>query len=396
MDRHFLKRMNAQKLQSSVQGSRQVQFLVNDSHHQINAQRDPDLSLHRIGARPIVMLDAQMAFDPAEEQLDAPSQVIERGHSQCGDVQVVCQKDEVPPFLLIVVTNLAQERREIGPRLWQLGFADLVAAKSRPHVHRLGALPGILQVVLGPCEKECTSLSDQMEAGEIHVAAIHDVERAGLENQLVEPKHVVLSGSSNEDTGGNRTPQIDLSVHLDSGLGLSEVCPRKKGERKIHSRRVQGINRVVDLQPQVFARVQRPGFAHERLGQILPKPPVALFVGIGESGFGNRLPEAQMVAGSRSRIQAVGNVAQSFPPSQLSESHADELLAATKMPDAGLRVVTLHQAVEGLSVDQIEELSQYKSAGIHAEKHEGNSNASHPFSFVTRSFYDCSKTLLFS
>jgi len=98
MHSHFLKRVNAQKLQSSVQGSRQVQLLVDDSHHQVNAHRDPDLCLHRIGARPIVMIDAQVAFDPAKEQLDTPSQAVECGHSQRGDDQVVGKKDEVPIF----------------------------------------------------------------------------------------------------------------------------------------------------------------------------------------------------------------------------------------------------------------------------------------------------------
>ena len=239
MQSHFLKRVNAQKLQSSVQGSRQVQFLVNDSYHQVNAHRDLDLCLYRIGARPIVMLDAQMAFDPAEEQLDTPSQAVECGHSQRGDDQVVGKKDKVPISLLVVITNLAQERWEIGPRLWQHGFADLIAAESRPHVHRLGSLPGILQVVLGSCDKERSGLRDQMEALEIHVAAIHHVEGSGLEKQIVEPAHVVLACGGNKDAGGNRATKVDLSVHLDSGLGLSEVCPRKEREREVHTHLLQ-------------------------------------------------------------------------------------------------------------------------------------------------------------
>ena len=51
----------------------------------------------------------------------------------------------------------------------------------------------------------------------------------------------MLPGSGDEDAGGNRSPQVDLSVHLDPGLGLSEVCPPKGREREINSIRVQGI-----------------------------------------------------------------------------------------------------------------------------------------------------------
>ena len=68
MDRHFLKRVNTQKLESSVQFSRQGQLLVEDGHHQVNGHSNPDLRLHRIGTRPVVVLDSQMAFDPAKEQ----------------------------------------------------------------------------------------------------------------------------------------------------------------------------------------------------------------------------------------------------------------------------------------------------------------------------------------
>ena len=58
--------MNAQKLEGSVQASRQAQLLVEDCHHQVNGHSNPDLRLHRVGTRSVVMLDSQMAFDPAE------------------------------------------------------------------------------------------------------------------------------------------------------------------------------------------------------------------------------------------------------------------------------------------------------------------------------------------
>ena len=98
MHRYFFKRVNTQKLQSSVQGSRQVQFLVNDGDHQVNAHRYPDLSLHRIGACPIVMLDAQMAFDPAEEQLDTPSQAVSVATVNAGTLRLLERKTKLRPL----------------------------------------------------------------------------------------------------------------------------------------------------------------------------------------------------------------------------------------------------------------------------------------------------------
>src|SRR5690606_9966765 len=101
MERDFFKRMNAQKLQSSVQTPRQLQLLVKDGDHEVNAHRDPNLTFHRIGARAVVVLDAQVAFDPAEEQLDPPAQAIKLCRGQRRNAQVVAQEDEIPTVLFV-------------------------------------------------------------------------------------------------------------------------------------------------------------------------------------------------------------------------------------------------------------------------------------------------------
>ena len=138
MDRHFLKRVNAQKLEGSVQCSRQTQLLVDDGYHQVNGHRNPDLCLHRIGARSVIVLDSQMAFDPAKEQLDLPAQPINLRHTQRRDFEMVGQEDQIPPRLLVEVAYLSQERGEGFLCFGQSQIADLVAAQSRRVVHREG------------------------------------------------------------------------------------------------------------------------------------------------------------------------------------------------------------------------------------------------------------------
>jgi hypothetical protein len=58
--------MNAQNLQSSVESAGQLEALVEDRKHYVGAYRDP-----------------------SKEQLDAPSQLVERGNSKSGNLQVV-------------------------------------------------------------------------------------------------------------------------------------------------------------------------------------------------------------------------------------------------------------------------------------------------------------------
>ena len=279
-------------------------------------------------------------------------------------------------------------------------FSDLVAANARGIIHRPGYLPGKLQVVFGSCGEKRCGLDDQIHPFEIHVAAIHHIEGSRLEKQIVEPAHVVLAGGRDEDACGNRPSQVDLLVHLDPSLGLSEIRPREESQGQIDSRGIERVNRVGDVEPEILPGVEWPGFAHQGLGQVLPQPPVALFVRIGQSGPGYRFPEAKVVKSLGPCIQAIDDIPQPFPPRQLSKSHADELLATAEMSDARLRTVALHQAGKRLPVHQVEDLRKDVAASVHGRKGwqdtRRSSNPSHRFCRATRSFYEPSEIASFS
>ena len=56
----------------------------------------------------VEFLDAEMLFDPFEEQLDLPTPAIQLGDSQWWQVEVVGKKDDTFLRLRIEVTNAAQ------------------------------------------------------------------------------------------------------------------------------------------------------------------------------------------------------------------------------------------------------------------------------------------------
>ena len=127
--------MNAQKLQSSVECAGQLELLVNHCDHEIGGHGDPDLSLHRVGTCAVVMLDVQVALDPAEEQLDAPSCLVKHGHGQSGYFQMVGQKDEFLAGFRIEVSDLWQQDGEGLPGLGQCRLSHMIAAQSGEPVH---------------------------------------------------------------------------------------------------------------------------------------------------------------------------------------------------------------------------------------------------------------------
>ena len=382
--------MNAQKLQSSVECAGQLELLVEDCDYQVGGNGNPDLRLHRVGTCAVVMLDAQVAFDPTEEQLDAPSCLVEHGDCQSGYFQVFGQKDEFPAGFRIVVSDLAQLNGKGFSGFGQCGFSNMIAAQAGEAIHGFRLMPGELEISLCTSHEEGPRVGYQDESDEIHIAANHQIEGSCVEQQTVEPAHVVLSRTGNADAGRNRPTQIDLSMKLDARLHLTEIGPWEKGQRQVDGRRVDRIDRVVQIQAKIVARIERLGLFHQTLGEVLPNAPVSRFVGIGESGFCNRLGESRMIESLGPCVGASRDVVQPVPGGHLRENHAGELLSESKMADRDCGLVTLYYAVERLAVDQVENLRENETSGVHGRKFwkipPKSSNPSHSFLCLIRSF----------
>ena len=59
--------------------------------------------------------------------------------------------------------------------------------------------------------------------------------------------------------GRDIAAQVQQGVKLYRSLGPSEVGPWEHGEAQIYSRRIQGVNRVVQFQSETVALIKLPG-----------------------------------------------------------------------------------------------------------------------------------------
>ena len=197
----------------------------------------------------------------------------------------------------------------------------------------------------------------------------------------------MLAGRGDIDDSRNGTAKIELRMHLDSGLGGTEVGPTKQGQRQIDRGGVQCVDRVLQLEAQVLADIQPPRLGYQPHGKVAPESPVSSFVGLGQRRACDGLGEPQMVERLGLRVEAGLDISKTVPPSQLGKDHADELLSAPEMTDAILAVVAKGQAVERLSMHQIENLGENVAAGIHGREAcptaYPSSNASHALSCPT-------------
>lgn len=360
--------MNAQNLQSSVESAGQLELLVKDRDHQVGADRNPDLGLHRVGTGAVVMFDSQVALDPAEEQLDAPAQLVEHGNRQSRNFQVVGQEDQLFAGFRIVVSDFPKEDGKRLPRFGESRFSNMIAAQAGKPVHRLRVMPRELEIGFCASDKESSGLGNQCQTREVHVASIHEVKSSSFEKEAVEPSHVVLSRSGDVDAGRNRATQVDLGVHLDSCFRLPEVRPRKQGKRQVDCRGIQRVNRIVQIDTEIFFGIKGLGFADQTLCEILPNPPVPVFVGFGQRRFGNRFAKAKVIECLGTSVETGSDVAQTISRSHLSEDHADELLSALEMTDTLLRSISGNESGKRLAIDEFDYLREDVATGVHRSK----------------------------
>src|SRR5665213_1342654 len=343
MERLLLKRMNAQKLEGSVQAARQIEFLVEDGHHEVNGHRNPDLGLHRIGAGTEVVFDSEVSLDPFEEEFDLPAALVELRYCESWDLQIVGEEDEMLGCLLVEVMHSAKRPGEVGGWFWKCWPAYLIAANTRFVIPRQRTMTRETQVALGASDEEGSRQHDTSKPYEIHVSAIHDIEGTRFEEKRVEPGNIGFAGSRDVDASRDGASQIELGMHLDPGFGGAKVGPREESQGEVDGCGVQSVNRVLQFQSEIRPGDENACLAHKSLCQILPESPVPLLVGIRQSGLGHRFPKAQVIQGFGASVEAGGYVAQPLPPGQLCKNHADQLLSATEVSHPTLRVVAFDE-----------------------------------------------------
>ena len=94
---------------------------------------------------------------------------------------------------------------------------------------------------------------------EVHISAVHDVESAGLGDQDVQDVDVVQFPLGNMDKFGNAATQVQQRVELDGALSFAKSRPRKQGKTQVDSRGIEGINRCIQLDAELFVCIELLG-----------------------------------------------------------------------------------------------------------------------------------------
>ena len=103
----------------------------------------------------------------------------------------------------------------------------MIGSHAGGFVHRMRVTTLEQNVGLGAHDEERRAQREDVKALEIDVAAVHDVERPGLGQNLVEDVDVMHLAVGNADKRGDIAMQIEQRVHFDGGFVLAELRPRE-------------------------------------------------------------------------------------------------------------------------------------------------------------------------
>lgn len=205
-----------------------MQAFFQNGDEQVNGNGAPDLGAHGVGRSAVKSFDAEMLFEPFEEQFNLPAAAIQLGDSQGRDGEVVGQEDQRLAGFGITVADAADRGGIIDLGLRSDGKHGLVKTQAGGFVHRPGVSAGVEEKFLGASDEESARLVEPMESGEVEITAIHDVVDARLPDQLVEEIHVVNTARRNQDDRGIVALEIEQRMQFDGRLVPPEGSPRKQ------------------------------------------------------------------------------------------------------------------------------------------------------------------------
>lgn len=364
MDRYFLKNVDAQNLQNPTEVFTKSMHLIETGHHEVDANGDPDLGLHRVLGGSVERLDSEVLLDPLEEQLDMPTTLIDMGDYNGWQTEMVGDKDKTFARCGIDETDATEFTGIVPLALGGLQSDALVATQSTGFIDGTGLAHVESHVALGSCNEESTGLMNAIQASEINVSTVHDIDASRFESDPVKNVHIMNASIGYVHEHWDGASQVDHRMQFDRSFGLSEMSPRKHRKAQVDGRSIECVNDLIEIESIRVFGIQSAGFADKCLPDSFVNAPITILIRIGEIGSNDVSPDAHRMAMSAT-IQTRLDIAQALPESYLGENHGEKLVAGAHALAGSWHRVQSHAAVELLAMDHIGNLGEDEASGVH-------------------------------
>ena len=223
------------------------------------------------------------------------------------------------------------------------------------------------EIGLGTGHKEAFRLVQLKKPVEVDVAAVHDVESAGLGQQQVQDVDVVQFAVADVEERRNVAAQIQQRVQFDGRLGRAKRCPGKYRQTQIDGAGIQSIDRVFQIDAKGVGGIKTAGDGNERLGKVGVDAPVAALVGIGQGAARYSALDTHVIELLLLGAQARFDVAQAFSVGQLSKRHGEVLVETRKAFHLVGACVARHASAKRRERQVLGDLREHQFALVHPD-----------------------------
>lgn len=222
-----------------------------------------------------------------------------------------------------------------------------------------------LKIRFGSGDKEGPALMKSIEPGVVQISSVQDVERTRLDREHIEDSNIVRFPFCNIDKRRDGTPQVEEGMEFDGAFPLSKKGPRKKRQAQIDRRRIEGVNRVLEIQSDVFVAVECPSLGDEDVSEVGVDPPIAPFVGMSQVVPGNAAADAHVIEPIFHRSQAGDDIAETFPVGHLGKGQRKKLIETRKALDLVVPSITPHAFAKFVHRQKGHDLGKDGGRGVH-------------------------------
>ena len=185
--------------------------------------------------------DAQLLCDPLEEDLHLPAAFVEPSDVQRREHEVVGEKEEPFVDLWTEVADAAQGRWILQSCFGPRESNDVIASNAGGFVDFPIGASAVLEVALGPRDEEGQIRRKGVETGKVDIAAVHDIEGARLQHQIIEDIDVVGFAVGDTNEAGNASPKVHQGVQFDGRLAFPESGSWEERKTEIDGYGVEGV-----------------------------------------------------------------------------------------------------------------------------------------------------------
>ena len=175
---------------------------------------------------------------------------------------------------------------------------------------------------------------------------------------LIHCIHIMKFCFCNVNVGRNLSDHIKQGVHLDSALGVAEVCPLEQTHAKIYRRRIESVELAIENERPCDSLAL--GKVNHMVGKLLKYLVISLGVSIRQiAQLYVAATKTEMVTLTLDSVNDCRNFSETITARELSEHHDKELIPTGEMLHPLITFVSFYNAIKDSFRKKTNELTEY-------------------------------------